>query len=160
MKGRLHIRFLNKMFRKTSNKKGQIQISFGMIFSIILMILFIAFAIYAINIFLGIQGQASEQKLAHDIQEDIDRVWRSSESSQEFEYLASGDINGICLTDSVSENLIIRSGAETERFLLEHIDILEITSSENPYCIDSVDSKIKLRMEKSFGDNLVNIKRV
>ena len=67
-------------------KKAQIKLSFGMIFSIILIIVFLAFAFYAIKVFLGIQNTAQIGKFISDLKSDVDRVWKSTESSEEKEY--------------------------------------------------------------------------
>ena len=58
-------------------------ISFGMIFSILLIVFFIAFAFYGIKKFLGFQDTIKIEKFLDDLQSDVDRVWRGSQASQE-----------------------------------------------------------------------------
>ena len=61
-------------------KKGQMKISFGMIFSIILIVVFIAVAVYAIIKFLDVQHTIQIESFKKDLQDDINDTWRSSGS--------------------------------------------------------------------------------
>jgi hypothetical protein len=42
---------------------------------------------------------------------------------------------------------------------IDNINIANITSTENPYCIDNVKGKVSLILAKDFGENLVRIMR-
>ena len=142
-----------------NSKRGQVKLSFGMIFSIILIIIFLAFAFYAIKIFLGIQDSTQTKKFINDLKSDIDRVWKSTESSEEKEYSLPKKIDAVCFTDDDYENLYFQADKYFEGGQIEHIDILEITSSEDPYCIENTDGKIKLTLIKDIGEALVTIIR-
>ena len=83
-------------------KKGQMQMSFGMIFSIILIIFFLAFAFFGIRTFLGIQDTAEKAKFLSDIQNDVETVWKSAQSSQAKEYFLPGKISDVCFIDASS----------------------------------------------------------
>ena len=74
------------------NKRGQMNISFGMIFSIILIVVFIAFAFFAIQKFLDIQNSVQVGKFGADFQADIDKMWRGSQGSQENKYFLPSKI--------------------------------------------------------------------
>ena len=52
-------------------KRGQLQISFGMIFSIILIIAFVALAVYVIMIFLDTGKCANTGLFKNDLQQEI-----------------------------------------------------------------------------------------
>ena len=80
-------------------KRGQLNLSFGMIFSIILIIIFIIFAFYAIQKFLSWQNSAQIGKFKNDLQSDIDRIWQSSKGSQEKEYFLPTKIKYVCFAD-------------------------------------------------------------
>ncbi len=67
-------------------KKGQIKLSFGMMFSIILIIFFIAFAFFAIQKFLGLGNTISIGKFVEDFQLNVDKLWEGVKGSQESEY--------------------------------------------------------------------------
>lgn len=172
------------MKKKRGNTKGQMKLSFGMIFSIILIIVFIAFAFYAINFFLDMQENVSSKKLITDIQKDVDSVWRSSESSQTFEYTLPKNVDALCFVDWSLEassgnedihseieagtlqegNVVLYEESETrvnmETFGIEHINLQRIISSENPYCIRKIDGKVNLVLKKGFQDALVDVERV
>jgi len=64
-------------------KKAQLKLSFGMIFSIILIVIFIASAFYAVQKFIGVQNIIQVEKFANDFQNDIDKIWRGSQGNQE-----------------------------------------------------------------------------
>jgi len=137
-------------------KNGQIKLSFGMIFSIILIIVFLAFAFYAIKIFLGIQDAAQTGKFINDLKSDIDRVWKSTESSEEKEYVLPSKIEAVCYE---YENLFFQSDKFFEGEQISHIDTSKITSTENPFCIENVRRKVKLTLVKEIGEALVTITR-
>ena len=167
------------------NVDGQIQMSFGMIFSIILIIAFIAFAFYAIKIFLNTQNETQTGKFINDFQADINRIWGGSvESSEEHEYSLPQKVSSVCFVDFSSgsqatatntelfselrrgyygnENMIFypigSSGIESKQ--INNIDIYLITQDENPFCVQVIKGKLKLTLVKEFGGNgLVSVKR-
>jgi len=140
-------------------KNGQIKLSFGMIFSIILIIVFLAFAFYAIKTFLGIQDAAQTGKFINDLKSDIDRVWKSTESSEEKEYVLPSKIDAVCFRDDEYENLFFQSDKFFEGRQINHIDISKIISIENPFCIENVRGKVKLTLVKKIDEALVTITR-
>ena len=155
------------------------QLSFGMLFSIMLIIIFIIFAFYTINIFLGTQKDLNFGKLFNDVQRDVDKIWRSTESLKEFEYVIPKEIDRACFIDfgpgarlsgpatdiyndlgrisSRQGNFVLYSikdsdGYSSRKFKdIEHIDIGETTSSENPLCFEVSNGKIKITLRKDFG---------
>jgi hypothetical protein len=162
-------------------KKGQIKLSFGMIFSIILIIVFLAFAFYAIKTLLGIQNAAQTGKFISDLKSDIDRVWKSTESSEEREYDLPSKIDYVCFVDfEISANGPQRDiyselrfsyfGDENMMFYplgssnidsieLTNIALSKITLDENPFCIENVRRKVKLTLVKEIDEALVTITR-
>ena len=162
-------------------KNGQIKLSFGMIFSIILIIIFLAFAFYAIKIFLGIQHDAQTGKFINDLKSDIDRVWKSTESSEEKEYALPSKINYVCFVDfSVSakggnaylynelergyfgnENMVFYplGSSDIASTKIINIALSKITFDENPFCIENVRKKVKLTLVKEIDEALVTIIR-
>jgi len=163
-------------------KRGQMKLSFGMIFSIILIIIFIAFAIYTINIFLGIQKDASSGKLFNDVQRDVDKIWKSFESLEEFEYILPGGVDSICFIDfssekrGIAENLYddlerisfgegnfvlysegLKQGSDLISKEIENIDLVKTTEIDNPLCFRESGGKIKITLKKDV--KLVTIMR-
>lgn len=167
---------------KKFGKMGQINLSFGMIFSIILIIIFISFAFYAIMKFLDIQNSAQIGKFISDLQGDIDKMWKGSEGSQNYEYFIPSKIEYVCFTDYLSqkrgskgnifeemdqafyaeENLFfypIGSAQGQDSAKIKNINLESITSVENPYCIPNSKGKLKLTIQKNFGEPLAMIER-
>ncbi|MFQ5531971.1 MAG: hypothetical protein ACE5ES_05115 [Candidatus Nanoarchaeia archaeon] len=164
--------------KKRGNKKAQMKLSFGMIFSIILIIIFIAFAFYAIKKFLGLQESVIIGDFTNDFQRDVDKIWRGSQGSQEIKYNLPKKIQYVCLTDFESgargenrefyrdlqlfyhgdENLFFYPAGSADGLdskEIEHLDIEKITEKDNPYCIENINGKIKLRISMNFGESLV-----
>ena len=60
------------------NKNGQIEMSFKMIFSIILVITFLGFGFYAITKMVEMQETVQIEKFKDDFQEDVKEMWEGS----------------------------------------------------------------------------------
>lgn len=164
---------------KAHTKRGQLKLSFGMIFSIILIIIFLVFAFYAIKTFLGISDSVKTTRFVNDLQADIDTVWKSAQSSQEQEYFLPSKIEYICFVDfSISEkgekenfyselkrsyygseNMVFYpfGSSETGSYEIKNIDLIEITQDENPFCIQNTNGKAELTLVKELNDALVTI---
>src|SRR3989344_2711893 len=80
-------------------KRGQLNLSFGMIFSIFTIILFISVAFYAIEKFLTLQSATQAAKFASDLQNDVNNVWKSSQSSDKIEYFLPSKVKLVCFAD-------------------------------------------------------------
>lgn len=138
------------------------KLSFGMIFSIILIIIFIAFAFYAIHKFLELQRTIEIEDFSNKLQQDVDKMWKSPKGSSNESYSLPKRIVRICFTnEDESYNLeLLSSEMVIKRTTIEHIDIAEIISEEEPYCILNIDKKVELRLFKDFGEDLVTITRL
>lgn len=168
------------MIKRLSKKSGQMEISFGMIFSIILIIIFLVFAFYAIRAFLNFQNDAKAGRFYDRIQEDINTIWRNQGAEQQ-DYVVPSYVDFVCFVDfssnSVGENSDFYSelkkaysGSENLAFYpvkftgfesknIDHIDTVETTSGNNPLCIKSNNGKVSLTLKKDFGEALVTIER-
>ncbi len=165
---------------KRGLKKAQMKLSFGMIFSIILIVVFLWFSIYAIQKFLGIQRSIQITTFSENLQNDINKMWRGSQGSQEYEYVLPKRIKKVCFVDFNqssrgrdkdiysdlkmayfgSENMIfypVGSGEGLDSKEIKHINIERITSADNPFCIDNIKGKIKMTIKMMPGENLVTI---
>ena len=161
---------------------GQATISFGMVFSIIMIIIFISFAFYAIQKFLDLQNSAQVGKFGSDFQADIDKMWKSSQGSQKYEYILPAKIKYACFGDFGSEkkganqNLYdsLRQafyGSENFFFypvgsaqglnskIVKNIDLAKIAENENPFCIENKNGKLSVTIKKGFGEALVTTGR-
>lgn len=135
------------------------QISFGMIFSIILIIAFLAFGFYAIKKFLDLQSSVQIEQFMQDFQNDVDKMWKSPEGSRSVSYTLPAKVNSVCFKNDEFENLQFTASSIIRGKMIEHLDILNITSEENPYCIENMKGKVRFTIVKDFGEVLVRVTR-
>ena len=165
-------------------KKGQLNLSFGMIFSIILIIVFLTFTFYVITKLVGGGENAQLAKFTNDLQNNIDRAWVGSQASDTNEYKIPKKVELVCLIDFSEDsdgspsnkdlyeeleleyfeegNLVIYpvdAGGSFGSNVLEHINLTEIVDGENPYCIESNKGEISITIKKDYGETLVKITR-
>ncbi len=140
------------------NKRGQIKLSFGMIFSIILIIAFIIFAFYAIKKFLEFRDEVEIAKFKEKLQNEINNVWRSSQASQPFEYRLPTKIQAICFVDDY-ENVLFMLEEYPEPYNFEHLDIEKTLAGNEKLCIANIDGKINMILQKEFDEALVTISK-
>ncbi len=163
-------------------KRGQMKMSFGMIFSIILIVLFLAFSIYGIVKFLDFQKSVQIGQFTTYIQDDINKMWGGTQGSVDKEYRLPQQINYVCFYNLNSPGIgakssytrdfelvsegknnfyfyPVGSGGDLGAKVIKHIDIAKITSEENPFCIPNTNGKIKMNIKMDLGDSLVSITR-
>jgi hypothetical protein len=161
-------------------KSAQLKLSFGMIFSIFLIIIFLAFAFYAIKFLLNMQKSIKIGEFIKNLQEDIDKMQKGSSGSQKNEYVLNKKVDYICFIDYDSpkrginrnlydelqqlffkdENLFfypIGSGEGIDKVKIKNIDLIKITKNENPFCINCFEGKVDLIIKKEYGDRFVEI---
>lgn len=85
-------------------KRGSIEISFGMIFSIIIIIALIGVAVYAITIFLDFSGTAEVGLFYEEFQNSVDSVWSSATTNRVFTFSLPRGINYVCF-GSIANNI-------------------------------------------------------
>ena len=165
-----------------SGKNGQMKLSFGMIFSIILIIIFLAFAFYSIRKFIGISDAVKIGNFKDDLESGIEKLWKATQGSQEMEYFLPKKVAAVCFVDYSSakrgpkkdiydklkqvfygdENMIfypIGSSEGLDSAEIKHIDINKTTEDENPFCVDNIKGKTSMTLKKNYGENLVTIIR-
>lgn len=138
--------------------------SFKMIFSIILIIAFVALAIYVITIFMSISKCVNTGLFKEELQSSIDTAWASDSYEETLSITLESGLD-VCFTDSrVNINMFFDPVEDAcsgqEEFNIRHLNISEITRSENPYCIENANGEIEIRIEKGFSDVLVRIRRI
>jgi hypothetical protein len=160
--------------------QGQMHLSFGMIFSIILIIVFIVFAFYAIKKLLDLQENVSVKQFIKSLETDVDKTWKGSGGSQEVTYDLPSGINYVCFVDYSSgkrgnmQNLyaplkLAYTGDENLFFYpldaaegsnsraTAHVNTEGITLTNNPFCIKNNKGKVKMTFSKNYGEALVMI---
>ncbi len=134
------------------------KLSFGMMFSIFLIIVFLAFAVYAIIKFVNLQQTIQIEIFKKDLQADIDSMWQSQQGSREKKYDLPKNIDAICFTDYEYQNLILVSEDLIDGDIIEHINIVNITSSGD-YCIPNIEGKVSMTLIKDYGETKIRITR-
>ncbi len=135
------------------------KLSFGMIFSIILIIIFIAFSFYGIKKFLEFQDTVKIEQFVNGLQSDVNKMWQSSGGgSTKVDYLLPLKIQDVCFKDDDYENLIFHSDKFAGGGKIEHINISKITE-DGDFCVENIKGKVKIIIEKNYGDSLVTITR-
>src|SRR3989344_5058326 len=85
-----------KIANNCMSKRGAIELSFGMIFSVIIIIAIVGVAVYAITTFLNI-GKTSQFGLFHQrFQETVDDVWASSITNRVVSFSLPSDVKLVC----------------------------------------------------------------
>ena len=146
-------------FLKKGNKKAQLNISFGMIFSIILIIVFIAFAFYSIKAILNWQSSLQIETFMKDIQTDVDKMWKGTSETQIVDYSLPKKITFVCFQDDEFENLRFVSVGIIRGKIIQHLDIEKTLSGEEELCIQNINGKITFKIVKDFGEILVKIEK-
>ncbi len=141
------------------NRSGQMSLSFGMIFSIILIVIFLAFGVYAIIKFLELQESIQVSTFLNDFQNDVNKMWKNSKGGQSVKYTLPTKISAVCFQQSEFENLKFTSERIIRGKIIENIDIAKITKDENPFCVQNVNGKVSMTISKNFGEQLVTINR-
>ncbi|MBI2628592.1 hypothetical protein HYW74_00730 [Candidatus Pacearchaeota archaeon] len=170
------------------SRKAQFQISFGMIFSIILIAVFIVVAIIAINAFLKISCTASNGQFIDELRKKVERIWVESGQDVLFESSLGNGVGNSCKIEEVC--FLIYDEDQKGKFKEEYEDFSNFglnsednlyfypqkkadlksvkinyvnmeSFSENPYCIKAENGKVKMRLSKDqfSGETLVKIKR-
>jgi len=163
-------------FPLRKKSRGQMKLSFNMIFSLILIVVFLGFGIFAITKFLGMQKATQILNFKTNLQEDVDEIWRSSKGSQEISYTLPSSIKEVCFVDFSKtireeygdltrvnngfENLAffpVGSGDGNDATKINHINLEQITLERNPYCVQVKKGKVSMTLSKNYGDALVLI---
>lgn len=166
---------------KSKKAQGSIEMSFGMIFSIILIIFFVAIAIVVIRYFLNVQACAKIGIFLDGFQTDVDKTWNSQSNSFSFKSTLPSGIEYVCFGDlekpikgefegEISMNIGVFKGQKANLFFypreksckiqyktIAHLDTQEMIKNNNPYCIKVDSGSINFRIQKGFNQKLVTI---
>lgn len=147
--------------RGINSKNGQSQISFGMIFSIILIIFFIAFAVWGIIKYNATFQFAKVESFKHDFQVDITNMWDSTQGSQTVEYFLPSRIDQVCFANGQFENMYFVPENKFKGYMVEHLNITGTiapsTNKPKKLCIDTSGGKISMTIKKAYNQNLVTV---
>jgi hypothetical protein len=157
---------------KSKSAQHVVGLPFSVIFAIFLIVVFIVIAFIAINYFLDIGECSQIGEFYNELQEEVNEVWASQESSVNFEININSGITRICFSNLSEEmtgnqedyeqiknyevykaNLFLIPPEKTCNMpykFIKHINISEITKDKNPYCINT--NQI-LKIKKGFYDS-------
>jgi len=167
---------------KSKTSQQSIGMSFGTIFSIILIIFFVVIAFIVIKYFLGLQKCTQIGIFLDDIQNEIDTAWNSEKSEFAFNPSLPSNLEYVCFANlsksldyegilgEISMDIGLYEGTGANLFLyptinacdipyhtVNHIDLDEMIGAQNPYCIEISEGKALLNIKKDRGERLVRI---
>jgi len=161
-----------------SNKRGQFQLSFGMIFSIFIIAATVAVAIYAIVFFLDFQKCSEIGLFYQDLKGDVDKAWVTPIVESTFGERIPSAVDYVCfgnLTQEVSaidrdrrDELRRRGGVRRNNvfifppgacegnlasFSLRNAEVEEF------FCNERSDGEVSVKLSKDVSDALVKLSR-
>jgi hypothetical protein len=171
--------------KKRINKKGQevMGMSFGVIFSIFLIVFFIVITLIVIKAFLGQKDCAEVGIFIDRLKTEVKKSWNSNSGTYLFkgnvpsklEYICFANVSGDPTIESSSQmwrDLTLYVGKNANIFFypaekacempyhyIPHLDLGEIISSDNPLCIPVNKGKVSFEVEKKRGSGLVQINK-
>ena len=162
------------------DKGGQFQISFGMLFSIILIVCFIIVAFIALRAFFGVRCSVEQGIFINDLRGEIDRIYKGSSEDivKEFKILGC-DFEYVCFWDSERnergqyinflDDFKLNTGEEGDHNLyfyprkeaklasvfIERVNMTELR--QNPECFKKEDDRVKIRLGKRIDEVLIRV---
>lgn len=140
-------------------KRGQMQMSFGMIFSIFLIIVFLAAAIYAITKFISFQKELSYRQFSEDFQSQITEMWKGHQGNKILSYDLPSNAENACI-ETPSQIVIYKKAGGHFETDLEHVDIGVTMGNQNSFCINVINGNLTLGIKKLSNQPEVIIVRV
>ena len=174
--------FIINLLKFQKSKKGQetLGISFGVIFSIILIIFFIVIAFIVIKSFLRTQDCAQIGIFIDKFEADVKRTWNSQFDTHTFKGNLPGSIDYVCFAnltrdvrgeyEQIGFDIGLFEGKEANTFFypigktceipyknIPHLDIEKIAGLKNPNCIPVQSGRIDIVLRKDLNDRFVDI---
>jgi hypothetical protein len=172
---------------KKRGRKGQIQISFGMIFSIIIIIAIVATSFYVIKYFLNMNKCNQIAFFFNDFQKKVDKAWASGDTQDVFESNLPGSVKAVCFGNSsltvptgannedvkkynelknyiitkIEKNLFIYPSSGSCDSSLQYYNLKHtIPANGQFFCINTVKGKLSVKITKASNDALVKLSRI
>ena len=164
------------------NSNGQyiLGMSFGVIFSIILIVFFVVIAGIVINAFLKTGDCAKMGIFLDRFSSDVKKTWNSQFDSHTFKGNLPSGIDYVCFANLSQSNrgefedigfdLGLYEGRKANIFFyptskacemphnfVNHLDLEKITRLKNPNCVEVQKGKITINLEKGLNDRFVNV---
>ena len=153
------------------------EISFSMIFSIVIIVAILGVGFYVISKFINLSRCADIGLFYDDLQDRVDKAWASGITSDVYELKLSFGIEKLCFGNlsydfkgyeaeheflnnykRLARNVFIyptkaACDSELATYDLKHAD----TQDKKFFCVDVIDNKIKIKISKKELDALVQI---
>jgi hypothetical protein len=169
---------------KKRGKRGQevLGMSFGMIFSILLIVFFIVIAFIVINSFLKTQKCAQTGVFITDFKDEIKKAFNSPSEDSDFTRNLPSSIEYVCFSNAlkpitasgseekIGEDIGIYSGKDANLFFyprtnscgasyfkIDNLNIEKTAGADNLKCFEVKDGKIKIHVQKGINENLVSL---
>lgn len=142
------------------NKKGAMELSFGMIFAIILIAVFIAFAFFGIKKILVVQDLVKYRAFTEDLQSDVNKVWKSAQASNQVHYSLPSKITEVCFENKATRNLIFypRNSDFQPQTIINLNNLEMFTDESSTPCFKNKAGTVTMTLFKEYSQNLVTIK--
>jgi hypothetical protein len=145
---------------KRGKKNAQMEMSFGTIFAVILIIAFIAFAIFGVIKLYDITQKAKVLAFKNDLQKAINDKLYGEYGATKFENYLPNKITKICFRDDEFENFYFLPIGKFDGGLLKYVDFSKtIPTNAQEYCINVVEGYVVFYLKKASGEQLVTISR-
>ena len=163
-------------------KRGSIEISFGMIFSIIIIIALIGVAVYAITAFLDFSDDAQVGLFYEEFQNSVNDIFSSATTNRVISFSVSNSIEFVCFgsiannIDAGQYNIQLRALREassgfqqqnTNTFMyppeeagdlaFKKIDKIDLSSLNTFDCFEVEAGKIRVTLSKGEFESLVKV---
>ena len=134
------------------SKRAQLKLSFGMIFSIILIIVFLGFGFFAIQKFLSFQHDVQIKQFYSSLNEDVLKAYKSTRASSGETYSLPSSVKQVCFDDDNYENVYLYEERPLHGEYVEHLKI------DEGFCVGTVGGKVNLILEKNYEDTFVSVR--
>lgn len=157
-------------------ERGQLELSFGMIFSIILIIAFVGVAIYAITSFLQLGGCGKIGLYYNELQNEVTKAWHGEITNAVFEGVLPLGIEKVCfgnISQTAQQNSreeqvffkkYLRSGGNVfmyppEKACEQQLSsrIIEHARTNMFFCVRVEKGSIRIKISKAEKDNEVTL---
>jgi hypothetical protein len=163
-------------------KRGSIEISFGMIFSVIIIIALIGVAVYAIMAFLDFGGSAQMGLFYEEFESAVNDVWSSATTNRVFRFSVPSSIQSVCF-GSIANNIdagrysqqlkALREGSsgfqqqnsnvflyppsKAKEFAYKRVERIDTSPLGAFDCFEARSGKVNIRLSKSEFESLVKV---
>lgn len=171
---------LSSHLNKSKKSQQSIGMSFGVIFSIILIIFFLLISFIAIRAFLGTKDCTQVGIFLSDFESEVTNTWNSQGVATDFKRTLPTEVEYVCFIDfsknpkgefkDIYNRLSYYEGSGANLFfypkdsacntaykIIKHLDMETITKSINPNCVPVEKGVIRMNLEKGFNDRLVKV---